>query len=1244
MTIFIDEEAFIKAAKYANSEYLGTAYTGWQEGDNARDFDQRALILLANGQIVLLSGELARKYTNLQTGEIGDAEIKRIEQDYQSPVIKKIERPNHGLRHSVCAAAAIPGICQYYAKCIGKEEYNLSEERQKRLQLMMLFSVVGRLDETGFADSKKMDDGRYQQFRAASAKAFLEYCKRENVYGDDEVSLYQDALAIELMGFPEPPKIVFHPYDPTQNEPKPFPEIAKEMREKQKKGKKNFIIPNCEGNLKTREQVDVEKQFAITLDMMNAAHEVELLRCYAYKPKSPDAPKMQGIFSRNFESLLKLPSYEDKDLYEQALDPSKNPRKEQYHDALAYILYQARLMEKTGERMMTSVITSQEKIDSIIDEFMVFEQSSFKDYFENALNDKELLKKLYHDALHNEKFLDEHEKLLLKPDSVKEKIQKIYEAKEKNLPFVELSIEERYPFDNQSKAKMIEFIQLYYPKKLSMMLEEKIFKNGKNEYQPSIFDLVQYQHYQDLGSRDKDKEVDILVHLVNQVPAPHYVEIKSSVLRENITPLELLPFAVDAHFLDETVEIVYANANDAQKAMAGFVAHGLLGTLPEVEHHRKDGFVSVFIPKSDYAKLDGKIRYQLAKIPTIHSVESTLLDEEGKLSAMSLISNGDAVTRVLNGEGTHNTKHPDYEFKLNHLEDPIHLREKRELRMMKGFDVFAMSTLEKLDEASADKFKRFRAKVPIIIKDAENNIWVYGRKFDNGMEVFQLEKLKSPKKHEFYLKISDKLPSKIQSADLTDEIYQDLAKHHIQYSPEQDRVAYTDVKSGVVTTRMYEQKPADPHLQVPKKQAKGPVEGPGALHEERSQPTNTPYAKKDSHSLLPPNGKMHSFEEPAKSWLPIGFLSDLNEVDLKGERYIWNTNMVTNIRFWLGNPHTRHLGIIPENKVKERKTIAELKKELAAATQEDKPLKWNELLVGPSKAAVKALFVPSDMNSDDKERSFDDKIMLRLNVLYHALKIKEKYQYDVPILIIDGNNPPSIYTEQMIKRDLQNAAKLLSENKFPYLEERDKARQEEVLKKLFKFIANTDDLLDVPQDISSINKMLTKIDIVGGLSRESKLYEKEKENHKENPAQLIEVQKRALNRAVVLGQIELVQKIINDGFDVNQVINEKTGNTALHYAGMYNNPEIAKLLESKGADPKIKNKEGKFAVEYTAKFQAEPKHRKETILRNLEQPPIQKRAKSIVPQQTLSKTSSSREPPRPASLKSRTPKIRGERR
>jgi hypothetical protein len=89
---------------------------------------------------------------------------------------KTLHRPNHGLSHTLRGVVLVPEVFYSYAmhstdKKTREIVQNLSHDDIKRMQVAMLFSVVGRKSELGFADNQAV----YRGYRKASAELFEKY-------------------------------------------------------------------------------------------------------------------------------------------------------------------------------------------------------------------------------------------------------------------------------------------------------------------------------------------------------------------------------------------------------------------------------------------------------------------------------------------------------------------------------------------------------------------------------------------------------------------------------------------------------------------------------------------------------------------------------------------------------------------------------------------------------------------------------------------------------------------------------------------------------------------------------------------------------------------------------------------------------------------------------------------------------------------------------------------------------------
>lgn len=1082
VSVYINPDEFLEAAKYVNKNLLSKPYTGFDE-KSKKNYNQRAILLLENGKMITKFGPDTLDPT---TGEIN---IKAIEKRENSLVTKIMQRPNHGLLHSMRAAAAIPVINQYYKKCTNSNT-DLSLDQQARLQRMMLFSVVGRKDETGWGDSKQNDDKRYQSFRATSGLEYIKYYENSALYQNRIEDLYQDALIVELMGFPNPPPLL----DPDGNAEY---EVVKLMLQKNIQlpstntstieipeqptffeGWYNwFTVSKEEQARKDREEqariqkgLDEERrhnEYPLFLSMMNDAHDAELLRCYPYestkKVKHGEKPaeNISKFTGRFMECVEQLDSLED-------------INEDTYKNALGFILYQAKLQEKSGEKTATKLQTNEQAINDIIATCLDADKIDYDLYFKEALVNDEILQILFEQTLGDSRYVNNINLWHLRtPQHISKADLENIKAKNNGQPYTEISNIERYPFELQKREDVIKLIQEYYPYKIGMRFEKAIFSNGSYTFNKKVFNFVQYDKYRDPTTENSDKEVDIVFQELNKVPRPEFFETVGLEKVNKPPVIETLPRARDRIYVNDDVQLIFDNVKEAKKAMQGFMDNKILTSMPKIELTDSGINACVTLSKEDYAKLIGIIRFKMVEIPKHISSESNLIDEEGQINALGLITKkGDGITRVFNTVATNAKALPGdtgYDYNLNGLDNPA-------------------------------------------------------------------------------------------TAHIIPEL---------KHIAETDRVLYTDPRTGEKLVRPLVEK-EDPELQVPlttnpdASEYYDPETGSAInrpIHLERGGATNTEFSKKASFSLQPKAGNMRSFGGITKDkpkWLPIGFLHDLNEVHLKGERYIFSKNVVSNDRFWLGD-------IPPKEKYREARkaiSIADLKQQLEQPI-EGKYRKWNEILVGPSKKSTKALFVPSNFPNGNERGS---QLMLRLNVLFHAMRIKGKYGYDLPLMIIDGINEPRLYSEKMIKTDLKQAIALLAKDEFPYLPDREKDLQQDVLKKLFKGIANAKDLRKINDDDLAIDNMLERMDLLGGISREQKYLE---QHYNENPPTS---QNNCFLRAVVLGHTALIKEMIRNGFDVNIILNEKTGNTALHYAYLNGHIDIANLLIDNDANITVVNK------------------------------------------------------------------------
>lgn len=333
---FLNETAFWHAGVYAHKNYLATPYLSGSS--DYQKYAERAICLLKNGEIVDLSFQNAVDYMDIETGEVN---TQKIERDFGSKVEKIIHRPNHELLHSLRQAAHIPAIKDFLDHHAPTKEYNALEAKHlERLQVMMVFCVTGRLDETGFHDSEEARERYYKEYRKVSAKAFMEYIQNErpDLYeGEPLEALYHDAWMVEIMGAPGVPT------------------------DEDRDNSNYYMI-----DLMRKHQIPMPSRTEIFprvyVDMMNIAHSLDLLR--VYPPKSNDAANSEKnislLLSKSF-NFLKGKKGEN----------GKNALTEEnmlcvIKDTIGMLQYSRRMLDESGDKNTTMVEMDEKKINALM--------------------------------------------------------------------------------------------------------------------------------------------------------------------------------------------------------------------------------------------------------------------------------------------------------------------------------------------------------------------------------------------------------------------------------------------------------------------------------------------------------------------------------------------------------------------------------------------------------------------------------------------------------------------------------------------------------------------------------------------------------------------------------------------------------------------------------------------------------------------------------------------------------------
>ncbi|NNM60279.1 MAG: NAD-dependent ubiquitin ligase [Legionellales bacterium] len=105
-----------------------------------------------------------------------------------------INRPNHGLPHTARTAYIVPTVVAYFAN-FSNLQCNFTMKDIIKMQIVLLFAVVGRKNDMGYADNQEV----YKTFRLASANAFESFInntpKYKNLFKDDaEIKQYKNIV------------------------------------------------------------------------------------------------------------------------------------------------------------------------------------------------------------------------------------------------------------------------------------------------------------------------------------------------------------------------------------------------------------------------------------------------------------------------------------------------------------------------------------------------------------------------------------------------------------------------------------------------------------------------------------------------------------------------------------------------------------------------------------------------------------------------------------------------------------------------------------------------------------------------------------------------------------------------------------------------------------------------------------------------------------------------------------------
>ncbi len=971
-SLFANAEEFRIAAIHANKHFLAQPYqNGLNEG---RWGNQGAIVLLGDNRVIevpaeylhgiSIAKELARtkKQGELVTLEeivaeaekrgiplkkemVGQVDVAALEASYSQRVLKVKYRPNHDLQHSLRAAAYIYPIYQLFNANEKRDDRNTSLSRNEieSLQLMMLFSVLGREDETGFADSKNGGAHLYQSYRAVDAFEFLSYCLKnwdrhyKNVFADKD-ALYQAALVVELMGYPAMPNI-------EEIQPRPLmsilmrgdsPENMRFLKEWiQKYPNNNLLRAYSEEQLRAlfpKKPINYQnKQLDTLLFYMNSAHGADLLRCY--EPGDPTKIDDPGTF---FGNLIYFYLYNFRSLSYQGKLKEASPA-EQLMD---YFKFTRNMLDAFGEKKTTDcesndsvlkeTLAAAKMLEKVLGEYKGKRFTEVKDLkFERKINVK----------------------VVKNVDNTKVEINIEVETLEALL--TALGLDKVSKENNLTASSIIseQSIRALVPR----FIAHSFLKTGAWKYTPAALAHCHYRinkqqspvkvplSAENIQTRDLEKEVDTSLAVIEELPRPAFCK------KTTFTPDEALNAEMQrvihqacedgvAIFKDKKEEMIieFSSSESATKCFEALLRLGKIAKIPAVDKSATAPYVArAKITELEYAFIKPYLKFRKATPPKQHNVESNMVEPTGNIAALSLIDNYNAVICNHNSRPLAGGNQTGVEWYFNQLEHPSTERPTR---------------LSTLTEAQ-------RTEVHSMTPAQSGERYSVNRELREPLPVEQQEPRERPPARSEYWKESN-MP---------------VVRH---------------------------------------------------VSRVRGQPKNTIFVKKSPHTLMIPKGQT-LFHPPQGSdldlrYFPIGFVSDVNAVHTVGERYIWLWNSGSNRKLWLD------LAIDERSlPAREGTTLNGLKTSLQTL---DVSERWNELLVGGSKPAIKALACSGAQGFDNKTT-----LSYRLNLVTQAIFLREKYGVNVPLLIVEGNKAPYLYTEKILLADILSAIHGLQTDSYPYM-------------------------------------------------------------------------------------------------------------------------------------------------------------------------------------------------------------------
>jgi hypothetical protein len=1152
-------------------------------------------------------------YADISTRGRSSLNEQDIEKVYGT--IKNIVyRPNHGLTHSVRVAYLVTAI-HAFGQQHNVAAKNLTEPELNKLQIMMLFSVVGRQDETGFGDGS-LARKTYQGFRATSGREYLKYCKDhiKDLYGTDLGTLYRDAIVVELMGYPTFAGAL---QDRVTNPPQTFIDYVIAM-EKEKTPESALITPEAALILINQGKYSLNELFKAgeirqlaesKLDMMNQAHQLDLIRCYPLYPESLTDAKSIGIFHYNMV-LAKFYTFTE------SPDPQKLTS--------IYKLFRCELDAQalTGNDSTFGLLTSDEFETQKTD--ILKQIKDVSDTFKHPLADRVALLK---EAKESAKEMDSYQKSTISTYSDEDLlaayrrhlILKLVANRLTNSPAL-VQNKQLFAFQHSAKGNphqvdhhknavsIVHALQTITPIQGVTALSAQIIPtitHGRNEDGTFNGTITAFFDTQIYAEQFKESCIQ-LIGVTPEISTQHgkfCVQIDKKTLQQLVTDqfvaLKLPVISRVKHFRERN--LVDAIFDEREQAVHFTKIYMDLFGGVAADIIEQDGTYQIQVNRKNFKQLvnDQLVEFKRVTLPKAVTRESTLIDEEGDIDALNLVARNRALVRLVSTTALSGENFPDYEYLFNALEDPV--KEKNRYAPLPGeeaqHDWYSdPRTGTRYQRVISDKpmpATRFQEPIyePQKLSDKfESNQWVVGAPGGDRNTIFT-KKLA----HSLLPQHGKVIPFTGYAEDallyfpigvLSDRELVDMKDERYVWAQNMEtRTRFWLNNPSQANKNLYMALNATLDLDgIPTRDKEGVVLlvpqnfkfKPKVLIEDFKRKADEIIAQLDAKYYRPTDVVLNDVSSLVKQY--VDALLKQNNIqcshELKARVKEVYDDLRIRIQLETDRKHSKYA-----------LTVRELIEQQKATTTAGG---HNEILAGNTKGATRALY------------ACEDTLIARLNIAFHAIKIKQKYHYDVPLLVMSKDNSPYHYTEAKIKADLKGAYELLAKGQFPYdttlfeVYERDEnnkliyvdggsvvkkndkgepikepkslAYQQNLLVDLFKLgmpkLEKMDQLvqgdiagekLDKPMIEGAIDSILAKMDVLGGLARETQLMNKV--FTEENPAS----REKFFLRAAALGHKILIDKIF-DSYKFSST--EPLLNKAAQFAAKNNHLELSKYFNT----------------------------------------------------------------------------------